>query len=105
MDTPTYESDEEFIGPLQPTPVENAVYVPVNILTDLSGIPICMLCDRLMEEDQPKCELLCRHTFHTFCIMETIFNDRGPERCITCNETLFRHRHTEYENEAQIALT
>jgi hypothetical protein len=75
------------------------------LLTDLSGIPICQLCDRLLEEDQAKCELLCRHTFHTVCIVETIFGDRGPATCATCGEGIYRLRNTEINEEAHIAIT
>ena len=106
MDTPTYESEDEVIGPLPaPEHVENTVHVPENILlTELSGVPICMLCDRLMEEDQPQCELHCHHSFHTFCIMDTIFNDRGPTICIVCNQYVFERNNTQYNNEAQVAI-
>jgi hypothetical protein len=55
---------------------------------DLSGIFICQICDRLMEPDQPKSELMCHHTFHTLCCLHYLF-DRGPTSCITCGTNVF----------------
>ena len=84
--------------------LENTVHTPENpIITDLSGIPICQICDRLLEEDQPKCELLCHHTFHTCCILLNIYNGHA-NRCTVCNENVFPIRNQEGENIQEIIV-
>lgn len=104
MDSPVHESDDEFIGPAAQMPVENTVHVPENLLlTDLSGIPICAYCDRLMEDDQPLCTLLCHHKFHTYCVIEHIFN-RGEAFCATCNEGIYRLARIAMNNELDDAI-
>ncbi len=84
--------------------VENTVHTPGNpILTDLSGIPICQICDRLLEDDQPKCELLCHHTFHTYCMMLNFWRDHA-QRCCVCNTNIFPERNGERENIEEIIV-
>jgi hypothetical protein len=94
MDTP-YTSDEE-------DELENRVIQPdaqaeqydYTKDKDLSGVFICQICDRLIEPDQPKTELMCHHTFHTYCCFHYIlfhYNlDRGPMTCTTCGTNIYR---------------
>jgi hypothetical protein len=85
-------------------PLENTVHTPENLLlTDLSGVPICLICDRLLEEDQPKCELLCHHTFHTYCMMLNFWRDHA-QRCCVCNHNIFPERNDERENIEEIIV-
>jgi len=96
MDSP-YTSDEEDVienRVIQPdTQAEQYDYTKEK---DLSGIFICQICDRLMESDQPKTELLCRHTFHSFCCLHNVF-DRGPINCPVCGVNIYRNLYENYE--------
>ena len=79
--------------------IQNTVIQPflTQRAIDLSGIPICNICDHLLEGNQAQCELLCHHKFHTICIMTYVFRN-GPVRCIECGEDFYR-----YQDAANIA--
>ena len=75
MDSP-YMSDDDNQS------IENTVHLPNHVHHDLSGVNICGLCARLIEDEQPKTELLCHHVFHSVCFLYFLddFN-----RCSVCN--------------------
>lgn len=85
-----HESDVESV--YSEEPVENRVIQPeaqaerydYSAQTDLSGVPICGLCTRLIEENQSKTVLACSHSLHTFCLL-TCYWHHDIRRCMKCD--------------------
>jgi hypothetical protein len=73
-------------------PLENRVIQPeaydYSKLVDLSGVPICAMCDRLIEENQPKTELFCKHALHTLCFCTGYWN-LDIHKCMRCERPYF----------------
>lgn len=45
----------------------------------------CSVCNTQILEEQPKCTLMCGHTFHTRCMLLRLYTTEIEEcRCITC---------------------
>lgn len=86
--------------------VENRVIQPeaydYSKLTDLSGVPICAMCDHLIEEGQPKTELFCKHNLHTLCFTSGYYN-LDISRCMRCNRSYFTE--ADHQNQEPIIAT
>lgn len=86
------DSDNESVTYLEnnETPLENRVIQPTDYtaVADLSGIPICIGCDRLIEEKQSKTSLACGHIYHFQCIVSA-FWDHHTRDCLRCNAPIF----------------
>lgn len=90
MDSPAYTSDNDS-DTESVRSVRNTVHAPVaHDHTDLSGVPICLVCDRLLEEDQPQIQLMCHHSYHTACFL-TFFYEDYYRRCPTCQVPVMGH--------------
>lgn len=87
MDSPAYTSDNDSDNGSVRS-VRNTVHLPT--ITDLSGVPICAICQRLLEEDQPKIKLLCHHSHHTACFLTYYYEEYyAARRCPTCEAPIF----------------
>ncbi len=87
-----YSSDIDDSILSEEEPLENRVIQPeaydYSKVTDLSGVPICVMCDRLIEENQPKTELFCKHNLHTLCFCAGYWN-LDITKCMRCEQPYF----------------
>ena len=89
-DSTYYEEDQEE-NVEQEGPLENRIVMPTepydySKVSDLSGVPICRICDRLIEAGQVRVELNCHHTFHFSCTIAGIHEDDMYYRCFECRQ-------------------
>jgi hypothetical protein len=60
----------------------NAVINEINTVNN-----VCTLCSLIMEDNQPRTELMCHHTFHTACFLTEIYLHRIY--CSSCNQDIY----------------
>jgi hypothetical protein len=87
----TMESDGE---QLENRVIQPTAYDYTRVI-DLSGVPICGLCDNLVEENQSKTVLACKHIFHIGCVLATYWEE-GIHRCNLCNGSYFTEEEYGY---------
>lgn len=98
------ESENEQFEYQDTEDIRNTVFLPTSAVeakqNDLSGIPICAICDRILEDTEPQAQLLCFHKYHTYCFAHVVFHE-GRNRCITCNGPIWIN---EFQTEAEEAI-
>lgn len=63
----------------------NAVIYEVNNANN-----VCPLCNKYIENNQPKTDLMCNHTYHTSCFLTELWlNDYLQNECKVCHEHIF----------------
>lgn len=100
------EEDERSVEMDEPEPVANTVLFPQprpDGYADLSGVAICRVCDRLLEDTQAQSQLLCFHKFHTFCITHFLFQYAG-NRCPTCEQNIWNRADYGMNHEIDTAI-
>lgn len=82
----------------EPDTLINAILNEVNTVNN-----VCTLCSLIMENNQPRIELMCHHTFHTACFLSEIYM-HGGNYCSSCNEAVFTRetREDAYEKDQQL---
>jgi hypothetical protein len=70
----------------------NAVINEINTVNN-----VCTLCSLIMENNQPRTELMCHHTFHTECFLTEIYLNRIY--CSSCNQDIYTGQIIEEANE------
>jgi hypothetical protein len=62
-----------------------------TIINEINTVnTVCTLCSLNMENNQPRTQLMCHHTFHTACFLSEIFVN-GGNYCCFCNQQVFTH--------------
>lgn len=78
----------------------NAILNEVNTVNN-----VCTLCSLIMENNQPRIELMCHHTFHTACFLSEIYmNGGGGNYCKSCHQEIFTRetRQDAHDKDQQI---